>query len=1045
MSNRVREDRRATRAGGAATGDSPFVELFDSETPDARRLGGKGASLCRLVQNGYRVPPGLVVTVDAFQRTCEALDLATAVAAVDAALAGTGEMARAGDEITERLQAGRIPAEVLDPTLRAVADLGLWNRNVAGLIVRSSATVEDSAFHSFAGIFESIPISAAEELEPTIRGVWASVFSPRALAYYREVGLEGVPTMAVVVQRFISAVRSGVMFTTFGGRTLVEHVEGDCEKLVKGEVTPEQLWLSGPRREAETSGSLDPVHVRELARLAGTLEERFGGPQDVEWVLYDEHIHVVQSRPITTGIQPTDHAAATPAGLENATAVLTGTGASGGWGAGEVHLAFNIEDALALTSGKILVTPMTNPDMVVAMRKSAAIVTDVGGMICHAAIVSRELGLPCVVGTAKATTTLRTGEVVTVSGSAGAVYRGALDIASRAARKRPATWSDVWSSWATAPGSRPDRVPIVPTIEALESMAGGRATVVIVPDVDLRMGPDGLWVDLERLSDADADVLLDEYLTRLETVAHRQRLERLYILPRDSALARRISDRLKLRGPSTLRMHSGDPDAPAIKRESDDTRHPGPLAVPLAALGSQPVTSMASAVGGMQEAREAALDTIKFFGHEPASHTSAMPRAKWRGGWWAILPEYGRFHQEHATASQTGEFTWLNVRPELVISPMLKSLVQPGFEMVPRVMGFRDLPPMHLKWQSCRYHFRSDTFALVWRAIVSATWDEAYMADLMRRVRMSYDYLEDVLVLFPKSDAERAALSPKRIEALITSWWPRWVEFFALCWFIQAQGDDVLYPFIEETVKDNLRRAPEMAGDAEWASPPDLIAPLSPVLSGAYMADLTDLRQALLASGLRAKDQALAALERGESPEIARRVSEHLTKWHWMRDRDLYFEPWDTPDRVVETALRTDPHAPAPYEANRRRHAIALGVHFDLAQATGRADGLHHATRFLHDLNVERENHHVLWLKFSYPLRGLIVEVERRLVALGSLRPGDIFFLQAPELLAATRALPAPLPPDLVSRVRNRRRAFLHEARLELSDPATLTREDDYY
>jgi hypothetical protein len=107
--------------------------------------------------------------------------------------------------------------------------------------------------------------------------------------------------------------------------------------------------------------------------------------------------------------------------------------------------------------------------------------------------------------------------------------------------------------------------------------------------------------------------------------------------------------------------------------------------------------------------------------------------------------------------------------------------------------------------------------------------------------------------------------------------------------------------------------------------------------------------------------------------------------------------------------------------------------------------GLNHAARFLHDLNVERENHHVLWLKYSYPLRQLAVEIERRLIAAGSLEKGDVFFLQAPELIDAARNLPAPLPSDLVAKVKNRRRGYLIEARLIAPDSAPATAEDDYY
>ncbi len=160
-----------------------------------------------------------------------------------------------------------------------------------------------------------------------------------------------------------------------------------------------------------------------------------------------------------------------------------------------------------------------------------------------------------------------------------------------------------------------------------------------------------------------------------------------------------------------------------------------PAAVPLTCalkICAGPVATP-SKIGGMEEAEAAALDTIKFFGHKPGSKITAMPAPESRAKWWAVLPEYARFHQEAGTAATTGEFEWLEVRPELVISALLKSLVQPGFEMVPRVLGFRDVPPLHIKWMKCRYYFRSDTFALVWQSIVRATWNEAFMSDLMRR------------------------------------------------------------------------------------------------------------------------------------------------------------------------------------------------------------------------------------------------------------------------------------------------------------------------
>src|SRR5262249_55527284 len=127
-----------------------------------------------------------------------------------------------------------------------------------------------------------------------------------------------------------------------------------------------------------------------------------------------------------------------------------------------------------------------------------------------------------------------------------------------------------------------------------------------------------------------------------------------------------------------VREGSGDRGLSLDSEAGDGSR--GLRALPLAAPDARTMRRPRASISGMAEAKAAAIDTIKFFGHEPASHSSEMPSVARRGEWWAILPEYGRYHQEHSTALARGSFTWLEVRPELVISPMLKSLVQPGFE-----------------------------------------------------------------------------------------------------------------------------------------------------------------------------------------------------------------------------------------------------------------------------------------------------------------------------------------------------------------------------
>ena len=1028
-----------------------YVEVLGrGGAADPALLGGKGASLCRLVRLGHRVPAGFVITREAFQSALAEMGLGASLDSLDSMLPGSGDMTAVAEQLRRSILAGRIPSPILEPIIRTVEALGLWDSPSEGVIIRSSATIEDGSAHSFAGIFESIPISTPEEFEPTVREIWASVFSPRALTYFREIGVHEVPAMAVVVQRFLRAERSGVMFTRFAGPDgrpciLVEHVEGDCEKLVKGEVTPERLWLD----EAEAipdmlEGPLRPGHVRALAQVAKQLEESFGAPQDVEWVIHDNALHVVQSRPITAAFSGDANAGATSSTSD---AILTGVPASSGTGSGPVHLVFNIEQALRLESGSVLVTPMTNPDMVVAMRKSAAIVTDVGGIICHAAIVSRELGLPCVVGTETATTTFEGGEPITVNGSTGRIYRGRIETEDGAKSLGQLQWSDIWSAWTETTSKRPDLVPIVSTLEALKATPSAVTSVVLVPDLDLRTNRQGLWNDIEALPTDARKAALDNYITLLAEIVSERANSKLYLLSLGSLSRQELGEAIARRANPAIALYDDDHAAFPLVFDPGRTWPKGSAAVPLGCASAfRPgAETTPQKIDGMEEAEAAALDTIKFFGHKPGSKITTMPAPESRAKWWDLLPEYARFHQEFGTAATAAEFEWLEVRPELVISALLKSLVQPGFEMVPRVLGFRNVPPLHIKWVKCRYHFRSDTFALVWQSIVRATWNEAFMTDLMRRVRASYDQLSEVLILFPNTEAELHAISGDRMVALITSWWPRWVEFFALCWFIQAQGDDILFPFIEETVSHHLSYLGSPPADKVWPGPADFIAPTTPVLSGAYMADVARLREALLAAGLHTREEAESALDAGQHPAIAQMLDEHLRKWHWMRDRDLLFEPWDTRGRVMETALKTDPHAVMPYELNLQRNILALSFHFDLAHSSGRALGLNHAARFVHDLNVERENHHILWLKYSYPLRQLVVEIERRLIAADCLDKGDIFFVQAPELIQAARNLPAPLPPDLVSKVKNRRRGYLIEARLISSDAEPALSEDDYY
>ncbi len=997
-----------TTGDGAAMSRLAFVPL-GPDTTDPTLFGGKAAGLGRLIEMGHRVPVGFAIAVDALGATIDHLGLGPVLSELNESMArGEPDLTRA-ERIRDALCANTMLEGPESALSNAAVELG-----TRALIARSSAAVEDSTVHSYAGMFESVRVSSTTELSHAIHLVWASAFAPRALLYSVASGMDRVPDMAVVVQRYGDAERSGVMFTTFtrpdGSKaTLVEHVEGGSEKLVTGQVTPERVWLN---YDGEEATALKTRHADQLARLAVRLEDQFGIPQDVEWCVFDDEIHVVQSRAITAGLDPDSSP-----GEALGPVLLVGVGASPGIGSGEVHLAFNIEQALALESGQVLVTTMTNPDMVVAMRNSVAVVTDVGGVICHAAIVSRELQLPCVVGTGNATEVLAGGQVITVNGSRGEVLDGAASsIGTPAEVAGPAI---IWEKWISRRSD--SAVPVVSTLGLAAAVPRSVAEIVYVVDGDIRSDQDGLW-----------RVLGDDPFHALDSLL--------------SNLALQIPPHLRVRVVTERAM-----DPRLLESALADTS----LATPVAEASPSRVRPLGADLAVSEEARGSLvpvdvsigriMDPENNQGPPPVVRTAAMPDPASRKRWWALLEEYGAYHREFGTAHQSGIFPWIEIRSEVLTSPLLKSLVLPGFEMVPRVLGFDGMAPMHTKWFRTRFHVRADAFGKTWAQLVQATWDSEFMEDFLRRVRLSYARLEEAVGPFPRTSDEMRQLSADEMVALVAGWWPRWTEFFALCLFIQAQGEGILFPVISETVEANLADLGPPPDGTRWPSVTEMIAPTTSVLSGDYMVSLQRVRDALDRSGFETAGVATAAVESGEWPDLAAAINDHLREWHWMRDRDLLFEPWDTVDRVIDTALRTEPHPRVAYTENLDRNLLALSIHSDLASVSGRAVTLRHGVRFLQDLNVERENHHILWLKYSYPLRMLFLEIERRLVEAGVIAPGMVFFLQAPELMEALVTLPDEPAVDLAMMAQKRRTAYRHEAKLEEVDPTKLYTEDDYF
>ena len=422
---------------------------------DVAVVGGKGANLGELTRAGFPVPDGFVVTVAGYLQAMDDGGVRDELRTLfDDARSSVDDPAALTDS-ADRLQAlvhkAGVPDVVAEQVLDAYHQLGVD----VPVAVRSSATAEDTAGTSFAGMHETFAnvIGDAAVIERLI-DCWASLYGERVISYRASKAMTAEPVIAVVVQRLVDAERAGVMFsadpsTGDRSRIVIEGAFGLGEVVVGGEVEPDTYRLAkdGPRLlevrvghkshrvirapggvarveldpTQATTRVLDDAETIELARLGQRVEEHYEGvPQDIEWAVAGGETFLVQSRPITT-LTGTGAVEAADAG----TPLLRGLAASSGVATGAVRILTSPRDGGMLQRGEVLVAPMTNPDWVPTIRRAAALVTDGGGMTCHAAIVARELGVPCVVGTRTATSSLRDGELVTVDGAQGLIFEGA--------------------------------------------------------------------------------------------------------------------------------------------------------------------------------------------------------------------------------------------------------------------------------------------------------------------------------------------------------------------------------------------------------------------------------------------------------------------------------------------------------------------------------------------------------------------------------------------------------------------------------------------
>jgi pyruvate, water dikinase len=431
-----------------------FEQLGKSDVPFA---GGKGANLGELTGAGVPVPAGFVIGAPAYAAFCDQNGLRERIAAALADLDPDDPegLEQHAARVREMIAAEPLPESLADAIVAAYVRLTDGDGSMA-VAVRSSATAEDTESASFAGMNETfLNVRGRDQLLDAIRRCWASLFGARTVFYRAKRGFpQAEMDIAVVVQRQIHSLRAGVMFTIDPAsgdrqRIVIEGAFGLGESVVSGSVSPDRYLVDKGSlaivahetkrkelaiepapdggtitRQLRDDEALAPVltddEVRELAHLAVRIERHYGAPQDTEWAFDEKRaVWMLQSRPITSaGGVPAGEAAA------GGEPLVRGLGAAPGAASGRARVLRSLADAGRLDDGDVLVAHMTAPDWVPLMRRAAAIVTDSGGMTCHAAIVSRELGLPCVVGTGDATSKLRDGELVTVDATQGAVLEG---------------------------------------------------------------------------------------------------------------------------------------------------------------------------------------------------------------------------------------------------------------------------------------------------------------------------------------------------------------------------------------------------------------------------------------------------------------------------------------------------------------------------------------------------------------------------------------------------------------------------------------------
>ncbi len=460
-----------------------FVRRFDTLTnDDVPLVGGKNASLGEMIgalkDEGIRVPNGFATTADAYWHYLDANELEAEIRAQLAALsAGEQSLAETGAAIRERIRGGTVPNEMANAIRAAYHTLSAgYDADAIDVAARSSATAEDLPEASFAGQQESfLNVRGDEAVLDACKNCFASLFTDRAITYREEHGFDHMEVaLSVGLQKMVQADKAGVMFTIdtesgFPDNAIINAGWGLGETVVKGSINPDQYTVYKPFLENEAltpivgktkgdkakkivyaEGDGEPTKTVEtteeernalvlsddeiltLARWGARIEEHYDRPMDIEWARdgETEALFILQARPETVQSQQAASVLRTYRLQETGERLVTGLSIGQSIAEGEVQLIHSADEIEKFEEGGILVTDMTDPDWGPILKKAAGIVTNHGGRTSHAAIVSRELGIPAVIGTENATETLTDGQEVTLScveGTEGYVYEGLLE------------------------------------------------------------------------------------------------------------------------------------------------------------------------------------------------------------------------------------------------------------------------------------------------------------------------------------------------------------------------------------------------------------------------------------------------------------------------------------------------------------------------------------------------------------------------------------------------------------------------------------------